>query len=89
MVVLGMQFGGVPWSRPSWMRFHGSVSEVPEEENGEGEGARLLIGESRVAEEYHDEEEGEAQSVLRGADEGNRPRLEPSGLTADGEQWRE
>ena len=92
MVVLSMQFRSTAWSRPAWMRFQGgTVEDESEDDGGERENARLLIGESReVAEEYRDEGE-DAEGVLRETDvEGGRgPRLEPSGLTGDGEQWRE
>lgn len=80
-----------PWTRPAWIRFLGGVE--PGDSHSGRESERLLIGEGvRVEEEYHDEET-DVNGALRGTDadaEGaNRPRLEPSGLTGDGDQWRE
>lgn len=78
------------------MRFMGGTEPGDlEDSRGGRESERLLIDEgARVEEEYHDEE-GDVDGTLRGTDadadaEGvNRPRLEPSGLTGDGAQWRE
>lgn len=81
------------WSRPVWMRFLGGVE--PDDLEGSRSGPdseRLLIGEGARVEEYHDEE-GDVDDTIRGTgadgDAENRPRLEPSGLTGDGAQWRE
>lgn len=91
MVVLGTQMRSTAWIRPAWMRFLvGAEPGDLEDSRGGRESERLLIGNGvRVQEEYHDEE-GDVDGTLPGTDaEGeNRPRLEPSGLTGDGEQWR-
>jgi hypothetical protein len=72
------------------MRFFRDTA--PDDSRLDRESERLLIGEgARIEEEYHDEEnEGAVDSALRGTDAEveNRPRLEPSGLTGDGEHWR-
>lgn len=97
MVVLGTQMRSTAWTRPAWMRFLGGAEPSDLEDSRGRESERLLIGEGvRVEEEYHDEE-GDVDDTLRvtdadaDADEEarNRPRLEPSGLTGDGAQWRE
>ncbi|KFY34110.1 hypothetical protein V494_07051 [Pseudogymnoascus sp. VKM F-4513 (FW-928)] len=94
IIVLGTQMRGTAWTRPAWMRFLGGAeSDDLEDSHGGRDNERLLIGEgARVEEEYHDEEE-DADNSLRGTDgngeAGNHPRLEPSGLTGDGAQWRE
>ncbi|KFY57696.1 hypothetical protein V497_05338 [Pseudogymnoascus sp. VKM F-4516 (FW-969)] len=91
IVVLGTQMRSTAWTRPAWMRFLGGLEA--DDSRGGIEGERLLIGEgARIEEEYHDEENGGAvDSALRGTDAEveNRPRLEPSGLTGDGEHWRD
>lgn len=81
------------WTRPAWMRFLGDAKPGDLEDSRNGrESDRLLIGEGARVEEYHDEE-GDVDDTIRGTgadtDAENRPRLEPSGLTGDGAQWRE
>lgn len=93
MVVLGTQMRSTAWTRPAWMRFLGDAKPGDLEDSRNGrESDRLLIGEGARVEEYHDEE-GDVDDTIRGtgadADAANRPRLEPSGLTGDGAQWRE
>ncbi|OBT97606.1 hypothetical protein VE01_04567 [Pseudogymnoascus verrucosus] len=96
VAILSTQMRSTAWTRPAWMRFmSGTEPGDLEDSRGGRESERLLIGEgARVEEEYHDEE-GDVDGTLRGTDadadaEGvNRPRLEPSGLTGDGAQWRE
>jgi hypothetical protein len=94
MVILSTQMRSTAWTRPAWMRFLGGTEPGDlEDSHGGRESERLLIGEAaRVEEEYHDEE-GDVDGTLRGTDAdaeaANRPRLEPSGLTGDGAQWRE
>ncbi|OBT66556.1 hypothetical protein VE03_03700 [Pseudogymnoascus sp. 23342-1-I1] len=92
MVVLGAQMRSTPWTRPAWMRYLGGAEPGDlEDSRGGQESERLLIGEGARVEEYHDEED--VDGTLRGTDADaeaqNRPRLEPSGLTGDGAQWRE
>ncbi|OBT79842.1 hypothetical protein VF21_01539 [Pseudogymnoascus sp. 05NY08] len=94
MVVLSTQMRSTAWTRPAWMRFLGGTEHGDLEDPRAGrESERLLIGEgARVEEEYHDDE-GDVNGTLRGTDAdaeaANCPRLEPSGLTGDGAQWRE
>ncbi|KFZ07375.1 hypothetical protein V501_06512 [Pseudogymnoascus sp. VKM F-4519 (FW-2642)] len=96
VAILSTQMRSTAWTRPAWMRFLGGTEPGDlEDSRGGRESERLLIGEgARVEEEYHDEE-GDVDGTLRGTDadadaEGvNRPRLEPSGLTGDGAQWRD
>lgn len=75
------------------MRFLGDAKPGDlEDSRNSRDSDRLLIGEGARVEEYHDEE-GDVDDTIRGtgadADAENRPRLEPSGLTGDGAQWRE
>lgn len=94
MAVLSMQMRSTAWNRPAWMRFLGGAEPDDLEDSRRGrESERLLIGEgARVEGEYHDDE-GDVDATICGTDAdaeaGSRPRLEPSGLTGDGAQWRD